>query len=123
MKNMSFMLTRQQVLDHSKTVTRRMGWKRLLPDCQIQPVAKGMGLKLGEKIERIGLPVLIVCVEFEPLCRMTDDPEYGKAECIKEGFPDLTPSEFIDMFCNSHKGCLPGTEVTRIEFKYLECGA
>ena len=39
-------------------------------------------------------------------------------DVIAEGFGDLTPSEFVAMFCRE-MGCNPGTDVTRIEFRYL----
>lgn len=120
MRNMSFALTTKQVRDKSKTVTRRMGWKFLDPGDQVQPVVKGMGLKPGEKIQHIGDPIWIEWTSIEPLRRMTDDQAYGHAECIREGFPDMTPEQFVTMFCKSHKGCTPDTEVTRIEFSYKE---
>lgn len=38
MRRMSFMLTRKQVLDQTKDVTRRNGWAFLKPGDLIQPV-------------------------------------------------------------------------------------
>jgi hypothetical protein len=35
--------------------------------------------------------------------------------------PNMTPGEFVAMFCATHKGCTPETEVTRIEFEYVGC--
>ena len=37
-----------------------------------------------------------------------------------EGFPEMTPAEFVSFFCRSHRGCDPGTEVTRIEWRYCD---
>jgi hypothetical protein len=51
---------------------------------------------------------------------MLDDPAYGTIECVLEGFPDLTPSEFVRMFCESHKGCTRESVVNRIEFMFPE---
>jgi hypothetical protein len=117
---MSFSMTTQQVRDETKTVTRRMGWEFLKHGDHVQPVEKGMGLKPGEKVKKIGAPVWVERTRSEALRRMTDDLVYGQAECVKEGFPDLTPQQFVEMFCKSHKGCVPGTEITRIEFSYQD---
>ncbi len=29
-------------------------------------------------------------------------------------------AEFVSVFCGTHKGCLPDTDVTRIEWRYLD---
>lgn len=55
MRNISFALTTPQFLDGSKDVTRRMGWKSLKCGDQLCAVKKGMGLKPGEQIERLGV--------------------------------------------------------------------
>jgi hypothetical protein len=61
-------------------------------------------------------------VRREPLQRMTDDVEYGYDEVRREGFawhPDYRePSTWVAMFCATHKGCMPATVITRIEFSY-----
>jgi hypothetical protein len=122
MRNMSFALTTEQVRAQTKTVTRRMGWLKLKPGDLIQPVKKCMGLRPGEKIEKIGDPVRVVDVRREPLRNLTDDVDYGFVECALEGFPAPHhyhwPSEFVSMFCATHKGCTPDSIVTRIEFAY-----
>jgi len=119
MANMSFALTVKQMQSGEKDVTRRMGWLRLKPQSVVNPVLKCMGLRLGEKITPICGPISVVNTRREPLNRMILEPEYGKAECRREGFPDLTPAEFVDMYCKTHRGCTPQTMVTRIEFTYL----
>jgi hypothetical protein len=116
MRNISFMLTPDQIRAGTKTVTRRMGWRTLKPGELLQPVKKGMGL---EKIERLRGPLRVTSVQQEPLRMLLDSPIYGQRECVREGFPDYTPASFIDMFCRSHKGCTPESLVTRIEFEYL----
>ena|SRR3990167_2357984 len=116
---MSFALTTEQVKAGTKTVTRRMGWRTLQPGTLIQPVRKGMGLKPGEKIERLRGPIRVTGVTLEPLRRMMDDPKYGIEECIREGFGEVPIYEFVQMFCGTHKGCTPDSIVTRIEFEYL----
>lgn len=120
MRNMSFSLTTEQILQQTKDVTRRTGWAFLNPGTLVQPVEKAMGLKAGEAVVKLGLPVRCVSRRREPLSAMLDDPAYGKQECLREGFPDMTPEEFVAMFCKSHAGCTPASEVTRIEFEYLD---
>lgn len=121
MQNMSFMLTREQVLSRTKHVTRRLGWKRLKVGAVIQPVEKGMGLRKGEKVVKLGGPIVITKVRRELLNRVeiSTIPLYGKKEMALEGFPEMSPQEFVIMFCKTHRGCRPMSTVARIEFEYL----
>jgi len=41
------------------------------------------------------------------------------ADLVREGFPDLSPGDFIALFCRANR-CGPATRVTRIEFRYVE---
>lgn len=118
MRNMSFALTTDQIRGGSKTVTRRLGWLFLKAGDMVQPVKKCMGLKPGEKIELLRAPLRVANVRREPL-RFITDSVFGDDECRREGFPDMTPGEFVAMFCAAHRGCTPETEVTRIEFDYV----
>ena len=112
MRNMSFMLTTGQFLDGSKTVTRRLGWAKLKPGDRVMAVKKAMGLKKGETMDRLG-PIEIVSVTREELQVITP------ADVKREGFPSMSPNEFVQMFC-AHMACDPSTIVTRIEFKRLD---
>lgn len=114
MRNMSFALTTDQVRAKTKTVTRRLGWANLQPGTLIQPIVKGMGLKPGAKVEKIGGPIRVVSVRREPL-HLIDH-----ADCRREGFPNMTPFEFLTMFCQHNHGCTGASEITRIEFDYVE---
>lgn len=118
MKNISFSLTTRQFRAKTKSVTRRNGWKDLKPSDRLMACEKCMGRKPGEPLVRMGA-IAVMSVRFERLDRMIALPAYGRDECRKEGFPDMTPEEFVDMFCASHKGCTPATIVTRISFEYL----
>lgn len=118
MKNISFQLTMPQIRARTKTVTRRMGWLKLKAGDFLCAVEKGQGIKKGEKINRL-CTIKTVHVRREPLHWMTAGDSYGYLECIKEGFPEMTPAEFVSMFCKSHKDCTPESEVTRIEFEYV----
>lgn len=78
---------------------------------------KCMGLKPGEKIERI-CQIRVVDVRREPLDYIEMAPDFGGDECAKEGFPSLTGMQFAEMFCE-HMGGDVDQEVTRIEFEYI----
>lgn len=122
MRNMSFILTVPQIVAGTKDVTRRLGWLKLKEGDLLQPVRKGMGLRPGEKIERLRPPIRVVSVRREPLRAMLLDADYGFQEVRREGFADhpryCWPSEWVEMFCSTHKGCTLDTVVTRIEFAY-----
>lgn len=109
---MSFFYTELQFRNRSKTVTRRLGWKNLKPGDRVLGVRKAMGLKFGEKQHVLGT-IEIVSVRQEQLAAITKD------DCAKEGFPHLTPTFFVKMFCE-HMKCTPGTTVNRIEFRYVD---
>src|SRR5690349_15214956 len=97
MKNMSFSLTTAQMRARTKTVTRRLGWHHLKPGDLVCAVVKGMGLKRGEKVERIGV-IRVLSVRLESLHAMRVSPLYGRAEAIREGFPEMEGSDFVKMF-------------------------
>lgn len=113
MRNMSFALTKDQILNQTKTVTRRLGWKFLKRGDLIQPVEKCMGLKKGEGVERIGGHIRITLMGRSVLGFI------NIGEVRREGFLDLNPLEFVAMFCR-HMKCDPMDIVTRIEFEYTE---
>lgn len=118
-RNISFALTTDQIRNRTKTVTRRLGWKNLQPGQILNACVKCMGLKPGEQIQRLGQIRVISAVQ-EPLVAMMRDEAYGKAEAAKEGFPQMDGKQFVEMFCEHMRpvnGCV--TEVTRIEFEYV----
>ncbi|MFI9538309.1 hypothetical protein ACIG56_34390 [Nocardia fusca] len=110
---MSVALTEPQVRARSKTVTRRMGWHVLKPGDRLTLCRKVMGRRRGEPLVRI-VDVRVLAVRRERLDEITPD------EVLAEGFPEMSPDEFIEFFCGSHKGCTPDSEVTRIEWAYLD---
>lgn len=119
MRLMSFAMTERQYVDGTKDVTRRLGWwtdrrgrRLLLPGERFMGVRKGMGLKRGEKVVRLG-PSVAVDLRREPLSAIT--PE----DVAREGYPGKSPAWFIDKFCSAN-GCKPSTIVTRIEFRRIE---
>ena len=110
-RNMSFMLTTEQFLDQTKTVTRRLGWRFLKPGDILNGCEKCQGLKKGEKINKLGR-IEVLSTDWQPLNNITVE------DCALEGFPDMTPAEFVKFFCD-HNSCDPETLVNRIEFRYL----
>lgn len=118
MRNISVALTEDQVLAQEKDVTRRVGWTNLQVGTLLQPVRKAQGLKKGEKVAKVGGPIRVLSVRREPLRRLLDDPAYGLAETVREGFEGLTPQQFITFFLASHT-CTLDELVTRIEFEYV----
>lgn len=111
---MSFMLTTEQVKNRTKTVTRRLGWWYLQPGDILNAVEKAMGLKKGEKIKRIcQIRVKSALLQELRLEKITQD------ECIKEGFPEMSPQEFIDFLCSHNKEIWHGRPIMRIEFEYV----
>lgn len=117
MRNMSFMLTTEAMRNKSKTVTRRIGWEFLKPGDRVMAVEKGMGLKKGEKVNRLGI-IEIVSVRRESLYRLTIDKDYADQEAIKEGFPHMTGNQFAVVFCNYHRVSIDYAP-NRIEFKHV----
>ncbi len=117
MRNISFSLTERQFLDGSKDVTRRVGWTFLKPGDRLMGCRKCMGVQPGESIVRLG-EIEVVSVRLEALNRMSADAAYGHEETIREGFPQMTGGQFVEMFC-SHMSVKPATIITRIEFRRI----
>ena len=111
MRCMSFALTEAQLMDGSKTVTRRTGWKNLRVGTRLLAVRKAMGLKAGEKMQPLcEIDVVnVTCVRLDDI-----DAE----DCAREGFPHFSPADFIGMFAK-HMNIRDKPEVwlTRIEFR------
>ncbi|WP_280422131.1 hypothetical protein [Nocardia carnea] len=110
---MSVSLTENQVRDRSKTVTRRVGWTMLRPGDRLTLCRKVMGRRRGEPLVRI-VDVEVLSTRREPLSDITVD------DVLAEGFPHMTPGEFVEFFCGTHRGCRPDSDVTRIEWRYLD---
>lgn len=109
---MAVSLTEHQVRDRTKTVTRRAGWRMLRVGDRLTLCRKVMGRRRGEPLDRI-TDVEVTGIRRERLDAITPD------DVTAEGFPGMTPDEFVAFFCSSHHGCTPETEVTRIEWRYI----
>ena len=110
------MLTTQQVIDGTKDVTRRFGWNHLKIGEKIMACEKCQGLGKGGKINRLRM-IEIVAVKKELADEITRYDEPSK-ECAREGFPDMSPEDFVTMLCNANNK-RPSDTVNRIEFRYL----
>lgn len=113
MRNISFALTTEQVRNRTKTVTRRLGWVNLKPGTLLQPVVKAQGIPKGGTVEKIGGPIRVVSVDRVVLGDISPQDVY------REGFPQMTPREFVAMF-KKHMGGLKDQTVTRIQFEYVD---
>lgn len=106
---MSFALTTRQLLDGSKTVTRRKGWTFLRVGDKVQAIDKlDFRRKGGSKV--LGI-CTIVAVRRERIDAITD------ADCAREGFPGRTAEDFVPLFCQKMR-VTPDMMVTRIEFTF-----
>jgi hypothetical protein len=110
---MSVSLTEDQVRARTKNVTRRDGWRMVEPGDRLTLCRKVMGRRKGEPLVRI-VDVEVVDVRRERLDAITND------DVRREGFPDWSTAEFVAFFCQTHKGVQPSSEVTRIEWRYLD---
>ncbi|HEX3778597.1 MAG TPA: hypothetical protein VHX38_02940 [Pseudonocardiaceae bacterium] len=113
-------MTVQAVRDRTKTVTRRRGWwenkygrRMLLPGDRLTLVLKSQGRKPGEPLVRLA-EVEVVAVRREPLNAIT------AAEVALEGFPGMSPAEFVRRFFVEAQDISPDVEITRIEWTYME---
>jgi hypothetical protein len=111
MRMMSFALTERQLMDGSKTVTRRTGWQNLRAGDRLLAVRKAMGLKKGEKIHPL-CEIEVVSVRREYVGSIMHEP----GDARREGFPDMTEADFADFFCKKMRATLD-TPVNRIEFR------
>lgn len=113
---MSVALTEQAVVDRTKTVTRRLGWAELEPLDRLTLCRKVQGRKRKdgtvEPLVRL-VDVQVVDVRREPLYVITTE------DVAREGFPGMTPTAFVEFFCRAMR-CESDTEVTRIEWRYLD---
>lgn len=128
---MSVAMTTDAVIERRKTVTRRKGWwvdkngRRLLhAGDRLTLCRKVQGRKPGEPLERLA-EVEVVDVRREVLveAHRTEYDEEGWPvwpEIVAEGFPDMTPGEFIDQFFVEAQGIAVTDDVTRIEWRYLD---
>jgi hypothetical protein len=107
---MSVAETTDQVLDRSKIETRRLGWKFVKPGDVLTLVDRNP--RTGKPWQRLADVEVLRVTLYSTLCFI------DQASVIDEGFPDLTPEQFVEFFCRTFK-CEPRQEVTVIRWRYL----
>lgn len=110
-RNISFAKTLKQVQERTKTETRRLGWDFVKVGDELRAVNKTMGFKQGEKPIPFGL-IRVTNTWREPISAITQDAVKA------EGFPEMTPKEFVKFFCDFNK-CEPDLNVRVIQFEYI----
>jgi hypothetical protein len=135
MTNISFSATTKQAREHTKHCTRRVDKSLRLskrsPGQILQGIEKGQGIKKGEHIVKLD-EIIILEVNRELISEIVRRPiraiprrvedQYPAAlpsETTLEGFPELTPLQFVEKFCKINPRCTPDTEVTRVLFDYV----
>lgn len=131
MRNISFSATIEKFRTRQKHCTRRLNWLDLKPGDHLMGCEKVQGIKKGGLV-RMGA-IEILEVNREPLtdiiqypCRVIPEKmqkdytlsAYLLSETTLEGFPELTPWQFVKMFQDMN-GCELETEITRILFDYV----
>lgn len=116
MRRISFALTPEQCRARTKTETRRLGWRYARIGDELLAVSKVMGFRKGEtidgQVETFGT-IRLVEVRREPLSAITQEG------VVAEGFPHLTPPEFVEMFRSLNAGTLARDEVTVLRFVWV----
>lgn len=81
----------------------------------LRAVEKGMGLKKGQKARKLAE----ICIVYAIPQRLGD---ITQEDVVLEGFPEMTPDQFVEMFCNAHasRKVTGDTVVNRIQFKYMD---
>ena len=110
MRLISCAKTIPQVVAQTKTETRRLGWKLARPAWRLIVIERN-------DYRRGGTPVALACVELihtarERLCDISPDA------VVREGFPEMTPREFIAFFCREMRAA-PDVELTVLRWRYL----
>lgn len=125
---MSVALTEQSVVDRTKTVTRRPGWRFAQPGMRLTLCRKVMGRRRPdgtvEPLVRLA-EVEIVSARRERVWDITDediareavDPGLFEEIDTDTGLP--TETAWVAWFCEQ-MSCRPDDEVTRIEWRYLD---
>jgi hypothetical protein len=117
---MSVAFTEEAVRERRKTVTRRKGWLMLKPGDRLTLCRKVMGRRKGEPLVRVA-EVEVFSVTRERLDDLLrTDISNNEGEVAREGFPDMTPEDFIQRFFIEAQGMSSDAVVTRIEWRYLD---
>jgi hypothetical protein len=137
-------MTTDQVIRRQKAITRRFAWKNIQPEQHLQGVNKCQGLKPGQHPVKLA-EIIVLDSQWEPLNEIIKRPfrkaksarewaafkkccgiqrDYSMIPCISEtaleGFPFMTPEDFVEMLLRSNRKATEETPVNRIVFEYAE---
>lgn len=114
---MSVSMTVAAVESRTKRVTRRLGWLHARPGDRYTLCEKVQGRRRAdgtvEPLVRL-VDVEVVSVRRERLDAITAE------DVALEGFPGMSPEEFVDRFFVRAQRVAADTIVTRIEWVYLD---
>jgi hypothetical protein len=116
MRMISFALTPEQCRARTKTETRRTGWGFARERDKLLGVSKVMGFRKGESITDVAELFGVIEIERlyrEPLNSITQE------SVTAEGFPDLTPEQFVERFLAHARNMLPRDLITVVRFRWL----
>jgi len=129
---MSFFMTTEAYREGSKTITRRDGWWHLKPGDVFMGCVKCMGLRKGEKVQKIHAGrVVSTRPEMLGWLLELDGPHYTYDEACeefaREGFPGCHPEWFVEFYLRDFslgyvalREKAGATKVNRIEFAHVE---
>ena len=113
MRNISFSITKSQFRNRTKHATRRKGWLKVKVGDHLMGVEKGQGIPKGGHVVKLG-EIVVTAVSREPLTGVAEP-----GELALEGFPDMTPAEFVTMYLEANGGAV-FQDCTRIAFDYVD---
>jgi hypothetical protein len=113
---MMFSRSASEVRERMKTVGRRPGWRFLRPGDVVEACESG---GVGAPPRRIAV-LRIRNVRIEPLSRLLNDRCYAEDELPREGLPCWSTLDFVASFLRAHRLKTADTEITRIEFEYVD---
>jgi len=113
MRNLSFMYTKQQYIDGTKTQTTRKS-KNLSIGERFTGVEKCQGIPKGGHVVRLG-PAIVEKIEPFFLSYFSYTPE----NCAAEGFPGMTSEEFVRNVIIKQCKIKLGQLVYRITFRKI----
>lgn len=121
MRNISFNMTTDQVIQRQKAVTRRFGWDNLKPDEHLRGVNKCRGLKPGEHPVPLA-EIIVLSSQWEPVRAIIDRP-VRKAKTAREwrAFHAFCKPPLYPGYClNSRNGNCTFKDCNGLRETYLE---
>ena len=106
------------MLAGTKDVTRRYGWLNVKVGELLQGIEKGQGIPKGGHVRKLR-QIRVLSARREKLARLLEEPEYGRDEMRREGFPGMEPRDFVGRYFGKGRDGIAAT-ITRIEFEYVD---